>query len=116
MKIFILVSGVLELLVGLILLINPRLMGAYRKANNSLITTARMYGASAFSIAIFAIYVVVNFNTEALHSPFLIVYSVFHFLVALAIIISFYLKQTRDLKIAILHWLFFIISMYFLII
>jgi hypothetical protein len=28
-----------------------------------------------------------------LHDPFLIVYSVFHFLVAFAVIISFYLKQ-----------------------
>ena len=42
MKIFILVVGLLELLVGLVLLINPRLMAAYKKANNALLTTARM--------------------------------------------------------------------------
>ena len=31
------------------------------------------------------------------------------------IIISFYLKQTRDLKIGMLHGLFFVISVYFLL-
>jgi hypothetical protein len=115
MKIFIIITGLMELLIGSVLLINPKLMGAYKKASNSLITTARMYGASAFSIALFAIYVVINFEIEILHEPFLIVYSVFHFLVAIAVIISFCLKQTRDLKIAILHGLFFIISIYFLL-
>ena len=39
MKIFILVVGLLELLVGSVLLINPRLMAAYKKANNALLTT-----------------------------------------------------------------------------
>jgi len=115
MKIFIIITGLMELLVGSILVINPKLMGAYKKASNSLITTARMYGASAFSIGVFAIYVVINFQLETLHDPFLIVYSVFHFLVAFAIIISFYLNQTRDLKIAMLHGLFFVISVYFLL-
>ena len=115
MKIFILVSGLFELLVGIVLFLNPKLMSAYKNANNALITTARMYGAAAFSIAVFAIYVVLNFDNSVLHDPFLIVYSVFHLLVACSIIISFYLKQTRDLKIAVLHGLFFVISLYFLL-
>jgi hypothetical protein len=74
-----------------------------------------MFGASAFSIGLFAFYIVINFHIETMHDPFLIVYSVFHFLVAFAVIISFYLKQTRDLKIAMLHGLFFVISVYFLL-
>ena len=49
MKIFILVVGLLELLVGSVLLINPRLMAAYKKANNALLTTARMYGAVSYT-------------------------------------------------------------------
>ena len=52
MKIFIIVVGLLELLVGSVLLINPRLMAAYKKANNALLTTARMYGAAACSIGV----------------------------------------------------------------
>ena len=96
MKIFILVVGLLELLVGSVLLVNPRLMAAYKKANNALLTTARMYGAAACSIGIFAVYVFLNYENSVLHEPFLIVFAVFHFLVSLAIIISFFLKQTRD--------------------
>lgn len=115
MKIFILVVGLLELLVGSVLLINPRLMVAYKKANNALLTTARMYGAAASSIGIFAVYIFSNYENSVLHEPFLIVFAVFHFLVSLAIIISFFLKQTRDLKIAILHALFCVITVYFLL-
>ncbi|MDC0554578.1 hypothetical protein OAO25_05105 [Flavobacteriaceae bacterium] len=115
MKIFIIVVGLLELLVGSVLMINPRLMAAYKKGNNALITTARMYGAAAISIGIFAVYIYLNFENTILHEPFLIVFAAFHFLVSLAIIISSLLKQTRDLKIAILHGLFFIITLYFLI-
>ena len=115
MKIFIILVGLLELLVGSVLLLNPRLMVAYKKGNNALLTTARMYGAAACSIGIFAIYIFINFQNSVLHEPFLIVFAVFHFLVSLAIIISFLLKQTRDLKIAMLHGLFFIITLYFLI-
>jgi len=111
MKIFIIVVGLLELLVGSVLMINPRLMAAYKKGNNALITT----GAAAISIGIFAVYIYLNFENTILHEPFLIVFAAFHFLVSLAIIISFLLKQTRDLKIAILHGLFFIITLYFLI-
>ena len=115
MKIFIILVGLLELLVGSVLLLNPRLMVAYKKGNNALLTTARMYGAAACSIGIFAIYIFINFQNSVLHEPFLIVFAVFHFLVSLAIIISFLLKQTRDLKIAMLHGLFFLITLYFLI-
>ena len=115
MKIFILVTGILELLVGSILLINPKLMQAYKNASNSLITSARMYGAAAVSIAVFALLVVFDFDNTVLHKPFLIVFGVFHFLVSLSVVISFYSKQTRDLKIALLHGLFFILTLYFLI-
>ena len=82
MKIFILVVGLLELLVGSVLLINPRLMAAYKKANNALLTTARMYGAAACSIGIFAVYIFSNYENSVLHEPFLIVFAVFHFLVS----------------------------------
>lgn len=115
MKIFILVTGILELLVGSILLINPKLMQAYKNASNSLITSARMYGAAAVSIAVFALLVVLDFDNTVLHKPFLIVFGVFHFLVSLSVVISFYSKQTRDLKIAFLHGLFFILTLYFII-
>jgi len=70
MKIFILVVGLLELLVGSVLLINPRLMAAYKKANNALLTTARMYGAAASSIGIFAVYIFSNYENSVLHEPF----------------------------------------------
>lgn len=75
MKIFIIVVGLLELLVGSVLLINPRLMAAYKKANNALLTTVRMYGAAACSIGVFAVYVFSNYENTVLHEPFLIVFA-----------------------------------------
>ena len=74
MKIFILVTGILELLVGSILLINPKLIQAYKNTSNSLITSVRMYGAAAVSIAVFALLVVLDFDNTVLHKPFLIVF------------------------------------------
>ena len=115
MKLFILITGLFELLVGLVMLINPKIIPSYSKANGALITAARMYGAAAFSIAIFALLVVSDFANETLHKPFLIVYFIFHFALTISILISFINKQTREINIGIIHGLCAIITFYFLI-
>lgn len=115
MKLFILITGVLELMVGLAMLINPKIIPSYKKAGGALITTARMYGGAAFSIAIFALLVVSDFENQILTQSFLLIYFVFHTAVAFAVLISFISKQTREINIGFVHSLFAVITLYFLI-
>ena len=115
MKFFILISGLLELLVGSIMLINPKIIPSYKKANGALITTARMYGAAAFSIAIFALLIVSDFENESLHSTFLIVFFIFHLTVSLSVLISFISKQTREVNIGFIHGLLAAITLFYLL-
>ena len=56
MKIFILVTGILELLVGSILLINPKLMQAIKALVIHLSHQQECTGAAAVSIAVFALW------------------------------------------------------------
>lgn len=115
MKLFILITGILELLVGLAMLINPKIIPSYKKADGALITAARMYGGAAFSIAIFALLVVSEFENQILTEPFLLIYIIFHTAVALAVLMSFVSKQTREINIGFIHGLFAAITLYFLI-
>ena len=115
MKLFILITGVLELIVGLAMLINPKIIPSYKKATGALITTARMYGGAALSIAIFAIYVVSDFENQILTEPFLLIYFIFHTAIALAVLISFVCKQTREVNIGFVHALFAALTLYYLI-
>ena len=78
MKLFILITGILELTVGLAMLVNPKFIPSYKKAGGALITTARMYGGAAFSIAIFALLVVSDFENKNFTQSFLLIYFVFN--------------------------------------
>ncbi|KRO86421.1 MAG: hypothetical protein O2790_06750 [Bacteroidetes bacterium] len=115
MKIFILISGLLELLVGSIMLINPKIIPSYKKASGALITIARMYGGAAFSIAVFALLVVFDFENESLHIPFLIVFFIFHLAISLSVLISFISKQTREVNIGFIHGLLATITLFYLL-
>lgn len=114
MKLFILLTGLGEILVGLTMLIKPKLIPQFAKASSTAITTARMYGAAAISIGVFALLVWDRFNNVILHNPFLIVFLVFHVLVALAVFISVKSGETKDSKVAILHTILALATAYFL--
>jgi uncharacterized membrane protein YwaF len=115
MKLFILITGILELTVGLAMLVNPKFIPSYKKAGGALITTARMYGGAAFSIAIFALLVVSDFENKNFTQSCFFIFFFFHTTVALAVLISFISKQTREINIGFIHSLFAVITLYFLI-
>lgn len=114
MKSFILLTGIGELLVGLVMLFNPTLIPQFPKKFALALATARMYGAAAISIGVFAILVAMNFDQTALHQSFLIVYLTFHALVALSIFIAVQANEPANAKIGILHAILAVATAYFL--
>jgi hypothetical protein len=114
MKLFILITGIGEILIGLVFLLKPTLLPHLKKASNVALTSARMYGAAVIAIGTFAGLVGMHFELVELHRPFLIVFLVFHTLVALSIIISNMAGEKADTKIAILHATLAVITAYFL--
>lgn len=114
MKIFILLTGIGELLVGILMFLKPNLIPQYAKASPITLATARMYGAAAIAIGIFAILVGTNFSQIELHEPFLIVYLVFHAMVALSIFVAIRSSEPADSKIGVLHTILALITAYFL--
>ena len=114
MKLFILIIGLGEILVGLTMLLKPKLIPQYAKASSTALTTARMYGAAAVSIGTFALLVWDRFHNVFLHNPFLIVFLVFHVLVAVSVFISVKAGETKDKKVAILHTILALGTAYFL--
>ncbi len=114
MKLFILITGFGEILIGLVFLLKPSLLPHLKKVSNEALTAARMYGAAAIAIGTFAAIVGLHFNFVELHQTFLIVFLVFHTFVALAITISNFAGEKADTKIAVLHSVLAIITAYFL--
>ena len=114
MKLFILLTGFGEILIGLVFLLKPSLLPHLKKVSNEAYTAARMYGAAAITIGTYAAIVGLHFDMPELRHPFLIVFLIFHTLVALAITISNFAGERADAKIAILHSVLAIITAYFL--
>lgn len=88
MKLFILLTGIFEILVGIVMFTKPELIPQFDGASAIAIATARMYGAAAISMGTFAVMVAQNFNRTEWHQLFLTVYLVFHTTVGAAILIA----------------------------
>ncbi|MEZ4883961.1 MAG: hypothetical protein R3E32_04405 [Chitinophagales bacterium] len=114
MKLFILLTGIGELLVGLLMFLKPNAIPQFAKASPITRATARMYGAAAISIAVFALLVGTNFEQIELHQPFLTVYLVFHALVAASVFLAIRSGESADTKVGILHTILAVITAYFL--
>ncbi len=114
MQIFILLTSALELLVGFVMLLKPSLIPQFSKASPLALMGARMYGAAAITIGVYAALVGLHIEDVALHHPFLIVFLVFHTLVALSVLISRGAGEPADIKVAVLHGVLAAITAYFL--
>jgi hypothetical protein len=114
MKLFILITGIGEILVGLLMLLAPSRVPIYSTASGLARSTARMYGAAAFSIGLFAVLVALHFEVVSLHHPFLIVYLVFHVLVTASILLGRSVGEPGDKNVAILHAVLAAATAYFL--
>ena len=113
MKIFVLISSIIELLAGSILLFVPQLVPDLADAGIQFQSMARMYGAAAIALGIFALHVWKNMGIPAMRKAFLQSYLLFNAGVA----ISFYMCHNAgifgDLGGTILHTLLAAITAFF---
>lgn len=105
MKNFILLSAIIELLAGVILFVAPQLVPDLAQGSTSHLAMARMYGAAALGLGVFALQVWRNFANETLVKAFLSSFLVFHLSVFIAFIASFLAGVFNHPGAAILHLL-----------
>ena len=89
MKRFIFISAILELVVGAILFFAPQVVPDLANGLSSHMAMARMYGAAALGLGIFAFQVWRNFDNEAMVKTFLAAFLIFNLAVFIALLSSF---------------------------
>ncbi|MFK7908258.1 MAG: hypothetical protein AB8B69_24220 [Chitinophagales bacterium] len=114
MQVFILLTGIGELLVGLLMFLKPNAIPQFAKASPTTRATARMYGAAAISIGVFAVMVGLHLEEASLLHHFLIIYLIFHILVAASVFLAIRVGESADTKIGILHTILAAITAFFL--
>ena len=78
MKIFILITAIIELLAGVIMFLMPRQIPAFKNADARSATLASMYGAAAIGIGFYALQAWNYYaDAEMVHS-FLLTFIIFH--------------------------------------
>ena len=88
MKKFFLLTAIVEILAGLVLFFAADKIPDLINANPLTIGFAKMYGVAAFSLGLYALYTWKFFDFKKLHDPFLIIFSIFNFGIAFAVIQS----------------------------
>jgi len=78
MKRFILITAVIELLAGAVLFLAPQLVSDLAQEPGSHMAMARMYGAGALGLGVFAYLVWKNADNQTLVKTFLAAFTVFH--------------------------------------
>lgn len=114
MKVFILVSAIIELLAGIILFFMPQLVPDLAQGPSSHLAMARMYGAGAIGLGIFAFQTWRNLNNEALVKAFLTSFLAFHLFVFIAFVASFMAGVFANPIAALLHFVLAIFTAYYL--
>jgi len=113
MKRFILISAVIELLAGGILFFVPQLVPDLAEGPGSHMAMARMFGAAALGLGIFAIQTWRNADQEAIVKSFLSAYLVFNIGAFIAILASFTAGVFASPAAAILHLVLAIFTGYY---
>ena len=88
MRKFFLLTGIIEIVAGLILFFAAEKIPDLINANPLTIGFAKMYGVAAFSLGLYALFSWKFFDLKILHNPFLIIFSIFNFGVAFAVVQS----------------------------
>lgn len=112
MNIFILITGGLELLAGLALLLKPEISPDFKDADSATLTWARMYGAAAIGIGTFAMLTYLSMDPETVRI-FLQTFMVFHLLVAGVAFMGYRKGDFGNPGVAILHTVFMLATVYF---
>ena len=115
MKNFILISAIIELFAGLILFFAPQIVPDLAAGESSHLAMARMYGAAALGLAVFAFLVWRKRDDENLVKIFLPVFLVFNFAAFIGILSSFLAGVFANPGGALLHLILGIFSAYYFI-
>ena len=114
MKNFILISAIIELLVGVILFFVPQLVPDFAQGPGSHMAMGRMYGAAALGLGIFAFQVWRNFDNEVLVKTFLSSFLIFHIGAFIAILATFMAGVFGNPGAAFLHLILGIFTVHYL--
>lgn len=112
MKVFILITAVIELIAGILLFVQPGLIPELDPLDPMTVTLARMYGGAALAIGYYALLVWKHMNTGAVNG-FLKIFTFFHALVALACHFGYSNGLESFLGAAILHGVLCLATGYF---
>jgi len=115
MKKFILVSTLIELLAGTILFFAPQLVPDLSQGIGSHMAIARMYGAAALGLGVFAFFTWRNFENTALVKAFLAAFLVFNLGAFIGILSSFLAGVFANPGGAMLHLILGIFTSYYFI-
>jgi len=115
MRKFILISAVIELLAGSTFFLAPQLIPDFAGVSTSHMAMARMYGAAALGLGVFAFYTWRNFENPELVKAFLAAFLVFNLGAFIGILSSFLAGVFANPGGAVLHLVLGIFSAYFLV-
>ena len=115
MKVFVLITAVIELLAGAVFFFAPHLIPDFANANPLSTTLAKMYGGAAIGLGLFALQVWRHMRSQVMQQAFLQAFLLFHFGVAAAGYFGYSNGAFKDLSTCILHLTLGLITAYFLI-
>ena len=115
MKKFTLISAIIELLAGAIFFFTPQVVPDFANVATSHMAMARMYGAAALGLGVFAFYAWRNFENEVLVKAFLAAFLVFNLGAFIGLLSSFLAGVFANPGGAVLHLVLGIFSAYFLV-
>lgn len=113
MKIFILLNAILEISVGVLMIFAPHLIPGIDANNIMEITLARMYGAAAMTVGIYALKVWKTMLSKPQINSCLQLLSIFHIGVANAAFTGFNRGLSDFLLVFILHMVLFLGAIFF---
>ncbi len=115
MKRFIFISALIELLAGTIMFFVPQLVPDLAEGTSSHLAMARMYGAAALGLGVFAFQVWRNYDNEALVRTFLFAFIVFNFTAFIGLFSSFLAGVFANPGGALLHLILGLFTTYYFI-
>lgn len=115
MKLFILLNAILEISIGILMVLAPKLIPGIDANDPMTMTFARMYGAAAIAIGFYALVIWKKMPNPMAIKSFFKILSVFHLGVANAAFWGYNAGLSDFLGVAILHLILFFGAVYFMI-
>jgi len=115
MKLFILITTIIELLAGVVLFFFADKVPDFAEHTAGNLALLKMYGAAAIAMGVFGLTVWKNFDNETMVSSFLITFLIFHVGVAIAAWRAADAGVLPDMVTAGLHTLLAAITAYFFV-